>query len=300
LLARLGLGGQVALLGLVVWFAASVLGEHWHELRMTRLTLVLRPGWLALSGVATLVTYAFLISAWRGIVLGWGEHIAWSQAVRVWTLSNLGRYLPGKVWSVAGLAVLAQRAGVSGWAAVGAAVAIQSLVVGTGVAVVVAAAPAAASPLWLASAAVVAAATMAALGAPPVVRVLNRLVPSAGLRPLGGAAAARAALAILVSWVGYGLAFWCLARGLLGASALPLAAATGAFAAGNVIGLIALFAPGGLVVREGVLVALLTPALGPGPALALSVGSRILLTLTELVAGAVGLSVRSPDRAGRG
>jgi hypothetical protein len=53
------------------------------------------------------------------------------------------------------------------------------------------------------------------------------------------------------------------------------------FAAGYVVGLLALFAPGGVGVRELVFVALLAPSLGAGGAVAVSVGSRLLLTITE-------------------
>ena len=55
-------------------------------------------------------------------------------------------------------------------------------------------------------------------------------------------------------------------------------------ALGYILGWLALFAPGGVGVREVVLIGLLTPALGGGGAVALSVASRILLTLTEVAA----------------
>jgi uncharacterized membrane protein YbhN (UPF0104 family) len=64
---------------------------------------------------------------------------------------------------------------------------------------------------------------------------------------------------------------------------LPIGLATGAFALAYTAGLLALFAPGGILVREGVLVALLSPSLGAGPALAIGLGSRLILTLVELV-----------------
>ena len=67
---------------------------------------------------------------------------------------------------------------------------------------------------------------------------------------------------------------------------------------GYVLGLLALFAPGGVGVREVVLIGLLTPALGAGGAVALSVASRIVLTLTEVAAPLVVLLVtRGPRRA---
>src|SRR5213080_3876772 len=106
----------------------------------------------------------------------------------------------------------------------------------------------------------------------------------AQFRPLPLAAVAESAGLSLLSWVTYGVAFWLLARGLGLPGALPVARAAGVFALGHILGLLALFAPGGVGVREVVLIGLLTPALGGGGAVALSVASRILLTVTEVVA----------------
>ena len=58
----------------------------------------------------------------------------WSAA-RIWTVSSLGKYLPGKVWAVAGMALMAQRARRRPWAATGSAVMLQALAIGTGAAV---------------------------------------------------------------------------------------------------------------------------------------------------------------------
>ncbi|OLB13680.1 MAG: hypothetical protein AUH07_05805 [Gemmatimonadetes bacterium 13_2_20CM_70_9] len=118
---------------------------------------------------------------------------------------------------------------------------------------------------------------------------LARLMGSAAqFRALPLAAAVRGGGLTLLSWVTYGIAFWLLARGLGLPPTLPLATATGVFALGYILGLLALFAPGGVGVRELVFIGLLTPALGSGGAVALSVGSRVLLTLTE-AAGPLGM-----------
>jgi uncharacterized membrane protein YbhN (UPF0104 family) len=60
-----------------------------------------------------------------------------------------------------------------------------------------------------------------------------------------------------------------------------------------VAGLVALFAPGGLVVREGLLILLLQPSIGLGAATALAVASRLLLTVTELGAAVPFLLLRT-------
>jgi len=268
--------------GVMVWRAIA---RNWDEFRSLHVTLALKPGWIALSVLFVFLTYAIQIESWRRILAGWAQPLAYARAARIWLLVNLGRYVPGKIWSVAGLIVLAQRAGVEAWAAGASAFAIQAVGLGSAVAVVVAAAPSAASPLRLGAAALAAAATIGFLAWD---RGARRLAGALGLspefRPLPLAAVAESAGLTLASWVTYGVAFWLLARGLGLPGALPLTTATGVFALGYIVGLLALFAPGGIGVRELVFVGLLAPSLGSGGALALSVGSRVLLTLCEAVA----------------
>ena len=121
------------------------------------------------------IAYGVLILAWRTVIAGWGQHLRVPAAVRIWCVSNLGRYLPGKIWSAAGLAVLAQREGVTGWVAAGAAVAMQVLAVGTGVAVVAAVAPGAATPTSLTVAGVCAVGAVVALTSKRSMAVLSGL-----------------------------------------------------------------------------------------------------------------------------
>ena len=119
-------------------------------------------------------------------------------------------------------------------------------------------------------------------------------------KPLPLAAVAESAALTLVSWGSYGLAFWLLARGLGLSGSLPLTTAAGVFALGYILGLLALFAPGGVGVRELVFIGLLTPTLGSGGAVALSVGSRVLLTLCEAAAplGALLVTGRTKEDVG--
>ena len=84
--------------------------------------------------------------------------------------------------------------------------------------------------------------------------------------------------------------------GLIPQASLPLSTAIGAFTLGYVLGLLALFAPGGVGVRELVLIGLLAPFLGSGAAVAVSVASRVLLTLTEALAALVTFPLRYRPR----
>ena len=118
---QLTVGAVVALL------VGRALVRNWSEFRSLHVAVAFQPGWLALSVLAVFATYAIQVESWRRVLAGWAQRLPYARALRIWMLVNLGRYVPGKIWSVAGLMVLAQRAGVDAWAAAASAVVIQAL-----------------------------------------------------------------------------------------------------------------------------------------------------------------------------
>ena len=279
--------------GAIVVAAVLQLATNWEALRSQPLDWEIRPVYLAASALLVWTMYLVLIAAWRLVLHGWGERLGGLDAARIWTVSSLGKYLPGKIWAIAGMALMAQRAGVAAWAATGSAVILQALAVAAGGVVVAVTGTAALESQWpgfraglalLLAGSVVGVALMTW---PPFVRRLLRLVriEPRGATP-GTVAVLAAAAANLVAWAGYGAAFWLLAAGLLPESGLGLDLAIGAFTASYLAGLLFLPAPGGVGVRESVMVLMLQAPLGEGGALALAIASRLLLTVTEVGAAA--------------
>jgi uncharacterized membrane protein YbhN (UPF0104 family) len=276
----------------VIVLVARTVGKNWAEFRSLEINLHPRAGLLGLAALAVFLTYIWYIEAWRRLLAGWAQHIGFGAAARAWCLANLGRYLPGKIWSVTGLVVLSQRAGVRGSAAAASAVAFQALVLGTGVAVVAGATPHATSALRLATGLVVALGSLGVLVWGPTARWIGRVMNAeAPLTALPLSAVGLSSAFMLLGWLTYSFAFWLFVRGLLPEAHLPIATAAGAFTLSYILGTLALFAPGGIGVRELVMVSLLTPSLGSGGALAASVGSRVLLTLTEAGAALITLAL---------
>jgi len=272
---------------------ARQLSRHWSEFPAD-LHLTVHPSWLLVSTLLVGFTYLVQIESWRGLLAGWGQPLRYRDAARIWFLANLGRYVPGKVWSVAGMVVLAQRVGIAPWAATASAIAVQALGIGTAAAVVALAAPGTESPVRLLLAGAAAATTIGFLAWEGFVSRVRRLhARLEDLRPLPPLVLAWSGLLTFVSWLSYGAVFWSLGRGL-GLPVPSFLAACGVFALGYVAGLLALFAPGGAVIREGVFTALLAPALGLPGALALSLASRIQLTLTEAATGLAAITVMPP------
>jgi glycosyltransferase 2 family protein len=278
------------LLGLaIIVFALRSLVRNWDELRAQPLEWSIQPGWILLSAIVVWSMYGLLIAAWQRMLLAWGRGLDLWSASRIWTVSSLGKYLPGKVWAVAGMAVMAQRAGIGAGPATGSAIILQILAIGTGAAVAVLTGwgslrdnyPSAVTGLV-----VLLAAATAGIGLflwPRVMRrVLRIAAPDVAVvnPPVG--ALLFGLVANVVAWVGYGLALWLLARGLLPEAGLGLLRAIAVFTASYLAGFLALFAPGGIGVREGVFILMLQGPIGIGAATALAIASRLLLTVTEL------------------
>lgn len=195
--------------------------------------------------------------------------------------SQLGKYLPGSVWQYAGRVGLAHSRGVPvqrGLISIAAEIAYSSV------------AAAAASSLVLGS--VAAAGILAGLGILLVValafplRLSERKSVDSALR-----AGPVAVVLYLLVWTLYGVAFWATGRALFAVPASDLARYVGVFALAWLAGLVAVFAPGGIGVREAVIAALLAGRLGQADAIVLAGTSRVVLTVVDLVAAAVSFGV---------
>ena len=286
----------------VIIAIVAALVSQWGALQAAAASAHPRWGYIGLSCALVLANYALLIEAWRVLLHGWGGSLGFWEAARIWTISNLGKYLPGKVWVIGSAAVMAQARGVSGGAAVGASVIGQLINILAGFVVLVATG---AGVLRVPAIGVVAIVVMGGvlLLAPPVLPWFGRLVARITRRdiviPRMPHRAIWIAAAISVaSWVLYGLSFRVLTLGVLsrapGAPGLYIAIYTASYLAG----FLALIAPGGIGVREVVMATALKGAgFGTGEALLLVVASRIWLTVLEIVPAMIFMIAR-PLRRG--
>jgi hypothetical protein len=286
-------GGQLVLTVGVTWFIVDRVELGFDELRGVDRSLWL-PGPVLFTAASGLLLAAYFASAaiWGRIVreLG-GPTLSTADSVRIFMIANLGRYLPGKVWQIAGLAALAKGSGVPAATAAGAAV------IGQGIAVVAAAAIGLGAlltapdpyPRWGLIGAVVVLAGAALLSVPTffrrVVGVWFRLTRSEARPDVGGVHALRWLALYTANWALYALSFLVLARSLgLGGDAIPIASA---FAAAYLLGYAMVFAPAGLGPREGFLIIFLTPHLGAAPSGVLAIVARVWTTLVEVVPAGV-------------
>ncbi|MBC7791011.1 MAG: flippase-like domain-containing protein [Anaerolineae bacterium] len=293
---RLALGLQLVFVAAVLWYATRSIASQWSSVRTAVSQIDIRWGYLLLSSLLVLLAYALLIGTWRLMLQAWRANLEPMDAVHIWFVSNLGKYVPGKVWQITAMAAMAQQRGVSPIAATGSSLVVNLTNIVSGFLLVLATG---ASVLRLSSDAgpwiggAISVAVLAALLALPILlphlaqlarRVLGReiRVPDIPARAVWLSAVGTA-----LAWIFYGVAFQMLAASL----GLSHAGATGGYIAvytsSYLVGYLTLIAPGGIGVRETMLVAgLSTLGLASEPnAWVLAIVSRLWLTVLEIVPG---------------
>lgn len=283
---------QTLAIGAAVWVLVRTARPNWSAIAAVPVTL--HWGTLALASLVWLASFAFLVQLWAASLAWWNARPGPLAALRMFVLSNLARYIPGAIWQFTGLAISAMEERVSPVAAAGAVLLQQLVLLATGLLLALAFAPALLGPLaatlppW-ATLTIVAAGLALMLWLFPIAlpalqprleRVLRRSLPLP--RP-PGAGFARYLVGSALGWVGYGVSFWLFGRAVLGGAAPGAVLAATAFVASYVAGIIAVFAPGGIVVREAALVAALSAHIGVNRAFLLALGARLWLIALEIV-----------------
>jgi hypothetical protein len=273
----------------VLVFVGVKLSQQWPEVSAALASATPNYYVLGLSCAAVLANYGVLIQVWRMVLKGFGFPIPYWDAARIWTISNLGKYIPGKVWALSAMAVMAEAKGVS--PVVAAAAALYITLVNTVVGFVVVAATGADVLDFNRNISVmIVLLGLVTVSAPPLLpwlgaRVGRLLGREIVIPRLSAAVIFSVALITAMSWYIYGLAFYLFAGGMLGTH-MPGGEAlyVAIFAGSYLIGFVALFAPGGSGVREAVMAnGLKRAGFATGPAYLVVVASRLWLTVLEIV-----------------
>lgn len=288
---------QIVAIGAIGYFLVRTVIQNWQQIK--DFPWHFNP-WLLAAAFLTLGgTLFYMIVLWRALLARLGGRIPLPAAIRIFAISSMGRYLPGKVWQIVGMVYLGQREGVRPESGVWAALLAQVLAVLSGVVVFFVSLIVEPqrmltpflenlgiehfSPYWL----LLPVATVLVLIHPRILeKITNWLLKLLKREPVRFTLSYPGLLVFfllyIVSWFFYGTSFHLF---LASVHPIPLQdwiAVTGSFSAAYIVGLLALFVPGGLGVREGLLALFLTSLVGAGVAVALSFGQRLWFTIVEL------------------
>lgn len=281
---------QYVFIGLAFLLIGVSLYANWRELSAHDWQLNLFWFLLSLFLVSAVV---LTLPVWWTLSLRFlGDRLAWGQGVRIWSIAQLAKYLPGGIWNYASRLYACDRAGLSK-RHVGLSLAIETIlrIQAAAVAFLLS------LSLWptheWSSSTLLAVAALLLLGClvlyPPVLqkgmngalRILRR--EPVVLRALQY----RHILLLLVlhtlTVLGSGGAFYLMVRSVY---SVPLRAAlpmTGMLAVSVIAGFLNPLTPHGLGTREGLLILLLGSYLPAPVAIVVSLLSRMWLTLSELL-----------------
>jgi uncharacterized membrane protein YbhN (UPF0104 family) len=307
-----------ALAVVVLWAVGRHVIRTWHDLRGQSRSLQFEPAWLALSGALYLTGLAAFGRFYERILRASATPVGLWPALRAYVVSHLGKYVPGKAMVVVirtGLVVpfggRASTAAIATFYETLVMMAVGGLIAAAGFASAEGAqAVRFTLPVWgPAELPVYRAAAILGLGlglaflavvAPAVfgraVGVVCLPIPGVGLDALPritGRLLGQGLLWSLAGWVFLGFSQLAVVRafdrGIVPAhDALGLApVAIASVALATVAGFVVAVLPGGLGVREGVLMATLAPALGSASAVVAALVLRLVWVGAELAITAV-------------
>lgn len=282
--------------GLVVALGSVLVRQDWTVVT-TAIAEQDRVRFWSLLGGSVLAASVGLVPgivSWRAVLLDLGPPVRTIHVVRIFLVSFLARYLPRGLGVVATVPA-AKAAGVGLGRLVSAMALNLVVVIMTGLTVGLAAGLDlfGAQGAWLLLAPLL---TVALLLRPALVNHGAKLLAKLFRRPPPtGVVSARgirsAVAAQTLSWLISGLHLWLLAImvGAPVAKSLPLC--VGAFSLAMVVGMLAFVVPDGIGVRESILTGALAVVLPLPSAVAVTLASRLVTTLTDAMVGTPALAV---------
>ncbi len=277
---------------------AIALAGGWERLREYRWEF--EPGAVVAAFAMLVISSVWAAASWFAVARAFGAPLAARPALRIYTTSNLGKYLPGKVGHAFARVYMAQQQGVPLALATTTVLTDIVLYIAAGLLIAVLALPAAARAAGLAGGPLT---TVAALGAVVVglamlhptalnaiFRLAGRLMPKRSFPPIEASYGTILKIFVLyvVLWGLNAVALFAGVRSVydeIAASQLPMLAAI--FALSYLSGLIVPLAPAGLGVREGLMVLLLSQLMAEPAAAAATVLVRVLQVAAEGLCAAV-------------
>ena len=296
---------KLVLTGVIVYYVARQVWVNWDQVEQFdwHFDFV----YLLASLICAMFALFMFAAAWTRIVSAFGHTLSMPDGFRILNLSNLGRYIPGKIWQVFGMLYLAKQKNVPEEQAAASFVIYQMFTIPASLLVWVIAAQFE-SALLIDKFKIMGPGSSYTIGAlalvvcallvfypKPFLRLANALLKKLG-RPvvefvLDKSVALQAFVGYFLGWIVFGLAFWFFLLSVLDENAPSVIVAVGLYNVAYQIGYLALFAPGGLGPRELIIGVLLQPFVGP-VAPALAIVARVWSIVIDSSAAAAALGMR--------
>ena len=271
-------------------FLGKMVWDHWNQVKGTSFTFEAYP--LILSTLIFAFSYFIQIWAWYLITVKLGIALSISDTLKSWFYSQLGKYLPGKVWLLLSRFYFYESKGRSKKSVSVALYFEMATMIGAAclifLAVLIFHKEKWSYYSWRQLGWVLPLLLLGFASLHPRVlqKISNWVLVRFKREPLSFSFSYADILWILfvciISWMVGGVGFYFFVDSVYPVTPDYIPFLTGALAISSTLGLIALFAPSGLGVREGALVYLLSFMVATPVAVIISVLTRIWMTLVEI------------------
>ncbi len=285
---------KILLAGAILFFLGLNIYRGWRD--ASRFQWDVRPWPLAASFALALAFWFMTGVGWNLMVRCLSGSLSLRKGMKIYFLSNLGWYVPGKVWYAVGRAYLGQREGVS-VGVISTSVLMEVILSLTSSALMATLALPLLSPLLGAKSLYLGIAVLVlglAVLHPALMKLalalLERLLPGAERvtnPPLRYSVMMGLLVGYLFAWSFVGTAFFTLLNAVHPLSLAWLPTVIAIYAVSWMAGFLAPFAPSGLGVREGVMILLLGQFLSVPAVTAAAILFRVWLTLAGVLWAAV-------------
>jgi len=283
---------QYLALAVIAFFLGWALYGNWEEVRTYQWSFDYPL--LALSLGVMLASLSLYAWQWKFSLQRLGATVGFIKVLRIYFTGNLGRYIPGKVWQFVGWFYLFEQEGVSPVQTLTSIAVNQVIQNMTGLAlafVVLAGFRSTGLSRRLLPFLVLIPLGLIVVQPPILEKLLNGALrlfkrESVTIELSPWDLACFTAVHFLI-WLCYGLAFYLFIRALYPVPLEWMPALAGIFAGAWVLGFLSFLAPGGLGVREGILVYLLGFYLPSHVAIVVTLLSRLWVTAAELMGTAL-------------
>lgn len=289
--------GKVAVPVVIFIFLGRLLIEQWAALEDYSWDLDITN--LLYSFIFLALTLLFAIVLWLRLLRQFGCTLSFSEAFKIFYLSNMGRYIPGKVWQFVGMYYMLEKKDVGLGQAISSTLWVNIFFNLSGIflgSVILYSYKFNLFPIPLPSLIALLVLIFVVIQPQVINRVLSLYMSYAGKGDIVFSLSIKTILTNLIFyamlWLCYGVGFFFLVDSVTDVSLIQLPALVGFFALSHVIGFISFLSPGGLGVREGVLTYLLSLYMPLPIATITAVIARVWLLMGELVCVAVALRVR--------
>jgi len=270
----------LTVLGWAVWNQHVAIADALTHVSAVKLMLIL---------FVMLPIYPLSVLAWHQLVRGLGGKLTYREALAVWMLSNVARFLPGTIWQWIGRGYLANQYAVTPVQATLSIAYEIALVVVTALVVGLASLPlwpvALHLPWWISLTGLLPALFLWPTTLPAVVRLYQKVrnqtsqdIPTLSWRSLLSVLAVNTSQ-LLVN----GLAIWLLLSLFAPQAAVSILAYAGMYALTWLLGYVTLIAPGGLGVADASLAGLIAAQTSTAIGSAVALLYRALLLVSELI-----------------